>query len=708
MRLHFANRHQKDAWDANAKYSSIGTWKLQIEGYLENLSEKEKSSISIEIKAFQNGGESATLAAVLPNNVMSCSTNDIEACEMAFEQALQYAGSFGSQLTDDSHYNVLSYTTSSFSEAGIYKLVPPNSDLEPINKIYLDQLDSLFEQQLDDRSRSIEMLGEYSKFLNNEWLDELETIKRKTDQNAYVISKVADICYQYPYNEVCSIQYGSLINNPNKLIKDYDRNFLYLPAPTISLSSSHNGDQTFSGIQGQFGDNAPVYELQLDSQLVIGGGINLPLDIVMTNTNICKVYLNESSTSEHSLEFSESGTYDLSLLYDQALQNYLFSADKLTFDIKLTCKGLGGDITITFPMKANLPTAKLKITTGNESNEYSGNKNQYIPNEKKYSINFNTLPIVKQNEANNILFELEHTKQCSLYVNDISPVSPRLTFTSSKTLDISSLLNNQLYNRLLLENRKSFDISIVCEGIGGDVGTSWLIYAHISKPKDSDGDGLTDLDEINIYGTDPLKADTDNDGLSDKEELPDCFDPEDEGYCHPSAHISTDPLDYDSDNDGLNDYDDQFTYPTNPNKSDTDSDGLSDYKEVITYRTNPSIKDTDKDGYTDGFEVNNGTNPLVADVRKLSANDDNYDPDIQDNSCQNYYFTYHPLKNDSGSNLQITNAYASYSKVELVRVNSDKQSIFVKTDYCHFNITYTITNGSETDIAKIYVDITPD
>ena len=36
---------------------------------------------------------------------------------------------------------------------------------------------------------------------------------------------------------------------------------------------------------------------------------------------------------------------------------------------------------------------------------------------------------------------------------------------------------------------------------------------------DSDGDGLTDLEEINIYHTDPNKADTDGDGVSDYEEV---------------------------------------------------------------------------------------------------------------------------------------------------------------------------------------------
>ncbi len=42
---------------------------------------------------------------------------------------------------------------------------------------------------------------------------------------------------------------------------------------------------------------------------------------------------------------------------------------------------------------------------------------------------------------------------------------------------------------------------------------------------DSDGDGLSDYDEINIYGTDPLNPDTDGDGYNDGEEVSAGYDP---------------------------------------------------------------------------------------------------------------------------------------------------------------------------------------
>lgn len=46
---------------------------------------------------------------------------------------------------------------------------------------------------------------------------------------------------------------------------------------------------------------------------------------------------------------------------------------------------------------------------------------------------------------------------------------------------------------------------------------------------DSDGDGLSDYDEINIYGSDPFNADTDGDGYSDYEEIMAGYNPLGEG-----------------------------------------------------------------------------------------------------------------------------------------------------------------------------------
>ncbi|MCK5516455.1 MAG: hypothetical protein KAI39_06235, partial [Desulfobulbaceae bacterium] len=87
-----------------------------------------------------------------------------------------------------------------------------------------------------------------------------------------------------------------------------------------------------------------------------------------------------------------------------------------------------------------------------------------------------------------------------------------------------------------------------------------IALSFIPKDLDSDGDGLTDLDEIQIYGTDPTLADSDGDGLDDGAEA-------------------------DSWGDGWN--------------GDTDNDGLVNIIDI----------DSDNDGYNDGLEFIHGFDP---------------------------------------------------------------------------------------------------
>jgi hypothetical protein len=49
--------------------------------------------------------------------------------------------------------------------------------------------------------------------------------------------------------------------------------------------------------------------------------------------------------------------------------------------------------------------------------------------------------------------------------------------------------------------------------------------AAVDKTKDTDGDGLSDYDEINIYHTSPYLADTDSDGIPDGTEVKNGTDP---------------------------------------------------------------------------------------------------------------------------------------------------------------------------------------
>jgi len=69
----------------------------------------------------------------------------------------------------------------------------------------------------------------------------------------------------------------------------------------------------------------------------------------------------------------------------------------------------------------------------------------------------------------------------------------------------------------------------------------------------------------------------------------------------------------DSDLDGLTDAEELNVYGTDPLDDDSDDDGLSDGLEVLIYHTNPLDDDTDNDELLDGLEVDGGTDPLDKD-----------------------------------------------------------------------------------------------
>lgn len=120
---------------------------------------------------------------------------------------------------------------------------------------------------------------------------------------------------------------------------------------------------------------------------------------------------------------------------------------------------------------------------------------------------------------------------------------------------------------------------------------------------DTDGDGLLDEEEINVYATDPGVWDTDGDALSDGDEL---------------LTTRSDPFIWDTDGDGVADGDEGAAgtdplvadEPTSDATGvDSDNDRLADADEAAA-GTDPSTPDADGDGYYDGDEVNLGSDPL--------------------------------------------------------------------------------------------------
>lgn len=110
--------------------------------------------------------------------------------------------------------------------------------------------------------------------------------------------------------------------------------------------------------------------------------------------------------------------------------------------------------------------------------------------------------------------------------------------------------------------------------------------ASEAVPIDSDGDGLFDEEELNIYHTDPNHFDTDADGYADGAEI-------------------------------RNGYSPLQNNKQKMRQTDTDKDGLWDDWE-IALGTHLNNSDTDGDGYKDGEEVMKGYDPRSQSKEKLA------------------------------------------------------------------------------------------
>lgn len=215
---------------------------------------------------------------------------------------------------------------------------------------------------------------------------------------------------------------------------------------------------------------------------------------------------------------------------------------------------------------------------------------------------------------------------------------------------------------------------------------------------DSDGDGLTDFQEINATFTDPNLEDTDGNGILDGLEDPDndSLDNLTEmqlGSDPLVANVSTNILD--SDNDGLTDYQEITFTKTDPFVADSDSNG-----------TNDTFEDLDSDGLTNFQEMKLGTDPLVSDSHQLRKDSDgdglvdlyeikitNTDPLLADSNSDGILDGQSDVDND-GLSVFVELLFGTNPLVKDKARDTDNDGL---TDTQEILITLTNPNVSDTD-----------
>ena len=181
--------------------------------------------------------------------------------------------------------------------------------------------------------------------------------------------------------------------------------------------------------------------------------------------------------------------------------------------------------------------------------------------------------------------------------------------TEGEWVKIADGLDENSYKYEIAEDFQAKQIKAVQETNDGTLESEPFTVTfsegeYICTLPDDDNDGLFNIIE-EIYGTDPRNPDTDGDRLTDYEEV----------YI-----TGTDPLKYDTDDNGINDADDdsdgdglsnreEIELGTDPCNTDTDGDGLSDYDELNQYNTDPLEADSDGDTLNDGDELAIGLDP---------------------------------------------------------------------------------------------------
>lgn len=228
----------------------------------------------------------------------------------------------------------------------------------------------------------------------------------------------------------------------------------------------------------------------------------------------------------------------------------------------------------------------------------------------KRGTSYDNLKIIAEN-ISNTFYDDNSTDMSTKYFYSVEAVKNGIKGVDSNKKARRSLMNEVASNDIEASNTEELTVFVDTD-VDGICDEDEVRFKTDPEKADTDGDGLLDGEEVEIYHTNPLKADTDGDGLNDYVEV----HAKSDKLCPLKADTDNNGIldgEEDFDNDGLNNID-EVKNKTNMFIADTDNDGISDSKEVNCCKTDPTQYDTDGDKLGDGVEIQRGTNPLNSDT----------------------------------------------------------------------------------------------
>lgn len=201
LSVEFSDQASREKFGGSLKVDVLrGT--VEVEGNLEKADDSVKKSVKISLQATQIGGDERKLSTVISTGLTECNALNLAPCIAAFKKAIEYGNTIAEQLTDDSKYAVIGYTTESYADTGITELVAQNHTL--VTQLVEDKRLELEAQLKATRINYARMQSilNFAELLNREKRQKVSEQKDALEVNKENLSRALLYCYRLPYSKV--------------------------------------------------------------------------------------------------------------------------------------------------------------------------------------------------------------------------------------------------------------------------------------------------------------------------------------------------------------------------------------------------------------------------------------------------------------------------------------------------------------------------